>query len=260
MTQAATPIESETLASLPGVRHGFFTRQGGVSDGVFASLNCGLGSGDDPRAVAENRARAMATFDLAGDALATAFQVHSAEARAITAPFAAGARPEIDGMATRVRGLALGVLAADCTPVLFADPSARVIGAAHAGWRGALSGVVEATVEAMMALGAKRHAIRASIGPTIAQASYEVGPEFPAPFLVRDADARDFFSPSTRPGHFLFDLPGYVARRLSALGVAGIDVVEHDTYAEPNLFFSYRRNTHEGERDYGRALSAIVLA
>ena len=259
MNLPATPFESETLAALPGVRHGFFTRRGGVSQGVYASLNCGLGSGDDGRAVAENRGRAMAAFGLPGEALATAYQVHSAEARAIAAPFAPDARPKIDGMATRARGLALGVLAADCAPVLFADPHARVIGAAHAGWRGALGGIVEATVAAMETLGAKRRSISAAIGPSIAQSSYEVGPGFPEPFLARDADARDFFAASTRAGHFMFDLPGYVARRLSALGLAAVDIVDHDTYSEPSLFFSYRRNTHEGEKEYGRALSAIVL-
>jgi polyphenol oxidase len=254
------PFESPTLSALPGIRHGFFTRRGGVSSGAYASLNCGLGSGDDVRAVAENRARAMAAFGLKAEALATAYQVHSAEAQAIEAPFAPDRRPAIDGMATRTRGLALGVLAADCTPVLFAEPEARVIGVAHAGWRGALGGIVEATVAAMETLGARRNAIRAAIVPTIAQASYEVGPEFPAPFLARAADSRDFFVSSPRPGHYLFDLKGYVARRLHALGLAAVDLVEHDTYAEPTLFFSYRRATHEGERDYGRGLSAIALA
>jgi YfiH family protein len=255
----AIPLQSEVLAELPRVRHGFFTRRGGVSGGVYASLNCGLGSGDDPAAVRENRARAMAAFGLAGEALATAYQVHSARVLVIEAPFETGARPQVDGLVTRRTGLALGVLAADCTPVLFADPEAGVVGAAHAGWRGALTGVLEATVAAMVGRGARRAAIRAAIGPTIAQASYEVGPEFSGAFLEHSFENRAFFKPSVRPGHFMFDLPGYVAKRLGGLGLAAVDPLARDTYAEPELFYSYRRNTHEGIKDYGRGLSAIAL-
>ncbi|HUI16577.1 MAG TPA: peptidoglycan editing factor PgeF [Alphaproteobacteria bacterium] len=255
----AAPLESAGLAALPGVRHGFFTRQGGVSRGLYASLNCGLGSGDDPAAVRENRARAMAAFGLAGEALATAHQVHSARVHLLEAPFALAARPQVDGLVTRKRGLALGVLAADCTPVLFADAEAGIAGAAHAGWRGALAGVLEATVEAMVGLGAVRAHIHGAIGPAIAGSSYEVGPEFPAAFLAEDRANSVFFRPAARAGHFMFDLPAYVAERLARLGLAAVDRLEHDTYAAPELFFSYRRNSHEGLGDYGRCLSAIAL-
>jgi YfiH family protein len=258
MTSAA-PLESAALAGLAGVRHGFFTRQGGVSCGIFASLNCGLGSGDDAAAVRENRARALAAFGLADGALATAYQVHSARVHVVEEAFAAEARPQVDGLVARRPGIAIGVLAADCTPVLFADADARIIGAAHAGWRGALAGVVEATVGAMTALGAKRARIRAAIGPCIASTSYEVGPEFPAAFLAEDAANQRFFRPSPNAGHHMFDLPGYVAARLARLGLAEVDRLAHDTYASPELFFSYRRATHRGEKDYGRGLSAIAL-
>ena len=255
----AVPLVSEALAELPGVRHGFFTRQGGVSRGAYASLNCGLGSGDDLAAVRENRARAMAALALPEEALATAYQVHSAKAIEVEKPWAKEARPRVDGLVARRPGLAIGVLAADCTPVLFADPEARVVAAAHAGWRGALSGVIDATVEAMVAAGARRQAIHAAIGPTIAQASYEVGAEFPGPFLAEDAANAAFFRPSARAGRFMFDLPGYVAKRLAALGLTRVDRLARDTYAEADLFFSYRRSTHEGSRDYGRILSAIAI-
>lgn len=256
---AAVPLESEMLAKLPGIRHGFFTRQGGVSQGVFASLNCGLGSGDDPEAVRVNRDRAMAALDLSGAALATAYQVHSARVSVVETPFAVETRPRVDGLVTRHPGVALGILAADCTPVLFADPGARIVGAAHAGWRGALGGVLEATVEAMVALGARRAVIHAAIGPCITQDSYEVGPEFSGAFLADDPSNVMFFKPSMRAGHFMFDLPGYIAKRLAALGLAATDRLRRDTYAEAPLFFSYRRATHEGAGDYGRGLSAIVL-
>ena len=258
MTPAA-PLESAGLAALAGVRHGFFTRQGGVSRGLYASLNCGLGSGDDPAAVRENRARAMAAFGLAGEALATAHQVHSARVHLLEAPFGLATRPQVDGLVTRRRGLALGVLAADCTPVLFADAEAGIVGAAHAGWRGALAGVLEATVEAMVGLGAVRAHIHSTIGPAIAGRSYEVGPEFPAAFLAEERANAAFFRPAARAGRFMFDLPAYVAERLARLGLAAVDRLEQDTYAAPELFFSYRRNSHEGLGDYGRCLSAIAL-
>jgi hypothetical protein len=254
-----TPIESEVLTALPGVRHGFFTREGGVSSGAYATLNCGLGSGDDAGMVRENRQRAMAALGLEGEALVTAYQIHSPTALVVETPWPHDARPRVDGLVTRQRGIALGVLAADCTPVLLVEPECGVIGAAHAGWRGALSGILEATVDAMVGLGAARKLVRAAIGPTIAQASYEVGPEFPAPFLARNASDSAFFAPSERAGHFMFDLPGYVASRLGALGLGAVDQLAHDTYAEPERFFSYRRNTHEGIKDYGRGLSAIAL-
>ena len=256
---APSPLESKVLAALPCLRHGFFTRQGGVSQGQFQGLNCGLGSGDDAVAVRENRRRAMAIFGLPGEALVTAYQVHSATAVVVEAPWPPDARPRVDGLVARKPGIALGVLAADCAPVLFGEPEGRIIGAAHAGWGGALGVILVATVDAMVRLGARRDSIRAAIGPAIAQASYEVGPEFPAPFLKRNSADAAFFAPSRRAGHFLFDLPGYVASRLGALGIAAIDRLAHDTYAEPERFFSYRRNTHEGIGDYGRGLSAIAL-
>jgi len=255
----AVPLESARLKALSGVRHGFFTRQGGVSCGVYASLNCGLGSGDDPAAVRENRARAMAAFGLPASALATAHQVHSARVEVLEATFPLDSRPRVDALVTRRRGLALGVLAADCTPVLLADAQAGVAGAAHAGWRGALAGILEATVEAMVGSGARRERIHGAIGPSIAGTSYEVGPEFPLPFLAEDRANSAFFQPAARLGHFMFDLPAYVAEHLARLGLASVDRLPHDTYAAPALFFSYRRSSHDGLSDYGRCLSAIAI-
>ena len=256
----AVPLASDALAELPGIRHGFFTRQGGVSSGVYASLNCGLGSGDDLGAVRENRARAMAALGLPGDALATAYQRHSARVILVEEPWSIEARPEVDALVARRPGIAIGILAADCAPVLLADPEARIVAAAHAGWRGALAGVVDAAVEGMVAAGARRQAIRAAIGPAIAQVSYEVGTEFHERFLAEDTTNAAFFRPSARVGHFMFDLPGYLAKRLAGLGLARVESLARDTYAEADLFFSYRRTAREGSRDYGRILSAIALA
>ncbi|HTI88477.1 MAG TPA: peptidoglycan editing factor PgeF [Alphaproteobacteria bacterium] len=256
MTTPST-IETSALA-LPGVRHGFFTREGGVSSGLYASLNVGNGSRDDQRNVRENRERAATALGVARDALVTIYQVHSATAVTVAAPFE-GTPPQADGMATSEPGLALGILTADCAPILFADPHAKVIGAAHAGWRGALNGVIEATVSAMETLGAKRAEIRAAVGPCIGPASYEVGPEFPAPFLALDGAAERFFRPAPRDRHYLFDLPGYVRHRLRALGLAAADIVALDTCADETRFFSYRRTTLRREPDYGRGLSAIAL-
>jgi hypothetical protein len=243
-----------------GLRHAFFTRVGGVSDGLFASLNCGLGSGDDATAVAENRRRAMAALDLDADRLVTCYQVHSPAVVTVERVWTNADRPRADAMVTRERGVALGILTADCAPVLFADADAGVIGAAHAGWRGALGGVIEATVDAMRGLGASVGRIAAAVGPSIAQRSYEVGPEFPAPFIAEDAASDRFFAVAPRPGHFLFDLPGYVAHRLQRLRLARVEASGGDTAAEPERFFSYRRACLRHERDYGRALSAISLA
>lgn len=247
------------LNDLAAVRHGFFCRTGGVSEGLFASLNCGYGSGDDPAKVTENRRRAMAMLDLEGDRLVTAYQVHSPDVVEVKEVWARESAPKADAMVTRVRGLALGILTADCVPVLFADAQAGVIGAAHAGWKGALTGVVERTVEAMAALGAAPKRIVAGIGPAIAQRSYEVGPEFPAPFLEQDTRNADFFCPAQREGHFYFDLKGYVARRLCETGVGTIQALPCDTCAEAERFFSYRRACQRREPDYGRGLSAIYL-
>lgn len=261
------------LNDISGLRHGFFTREGGVSTGpYYASLNCALSSGDQPAAVLHNRARAAARFEMPVAALHTLRQVHSAtvvevEGRpqnaastTITAPvWAVDQPPAADALVTRQSGVMLGILTADCVPVLFADPQARVIGAAHAGWKGALCGVIEATVQAMIRLGGDPARLVAAIGPCIAQRSYEVGPEFPIPFLQQDPESADLFAPSRRAGHFMFDLPAYVARRLERAGVAFIQRCPNDTAAEEARFFSYRRATLRGEPDYGRGLSAIAL-
>ena len=247
----------QALAGLDGIRHGFFARAGGVSEGVYASLNCGPGSADDPGAVAENRTRAMAALGLPAEALYTARQVHGTDA--ITLQTADTERRAGDALATASPGIALGVLTADCAPVLLADPGARIVGAAHAGWRGALDGVLAAAVAAMQTLGAERGRIVAAVGPCIGRASYEVGPEFRTRFVAEDAaNARWFAEP--RPGarpHF--DLEGYVGAKLGALGIARVTVAGADTCAE-ETYFSYRRARTRGEGGYGRALSAIALA
>ena len=254
------PISHALLEDPSGrIRHGFFGRTGGVSEGLYRSLNCGYGSGDDPKAVHENRARAMSACGLSPTTLCTAYQVHSAEALVVTEAWAREDAPRVDAMATATPGLALAILTADCVPVLLADREAGVIGAAHAGWRGALNGILEAAVEAMLGLGARSNEIRAVIGPAIGAASYEVGPEFPAPFLARSAQDEDLFAPTRRDGHFLFDIVGYVARRLGTLGLAAVEATGGDTCAETGRFFSYRRSVHRGEPDYGRNISIVAL-
>ncbi len=245
--------------ALPGLRHGFFTREGGVSEGLYASLNCGFGSGDAAEHVAENRARALAAAGMPAGSLVTAYQVHSPDVAVVEKLWRRQDAPKVDAMVTDRPGLTLGILTADCGPVLFADAEARVIGAAHAGWRGAVTGVLEATVVAMEALGARRGRIAAVLGPCIAQRSYEVGPEFPAPFLAQSPENAAFFAPSAREGRHMFDLPGYVVHRLGALGLGQVGRLANDTCAEADRFFSYRRATLEGEKDYGRGLSAICL-
>lgn len=247
------------LNDLDGIRHGFTTRLGGVSEGPFATLNCGYGSGDDPERVTENRARAMARADIADLPLVTCYQTHSAKAVHVETPWRREEAPQVDGMATDRPGIALGILTADCAPILMADAHARVVGAAHAGWRGAVGGVIEATLALMVKLGARIENICAGIGPCIAQRSYEVGPEFPAPFLAQDGRNADYFAPSRRAGHYLFDLPGYVASRLRAGGVPQVHLAYSDTCAEADRFFSYRRTTLAGEKNYGRLLSLICL-
>jgi len=256
---APSPIKLGALDGGPRVRHAFFTRQGGVSGGPFASLNCGFGSRDNPADVERNRTIAAAQLDLAPDRLVNCHQIHGTDIVTVERPWPRTANPRADGMVTMVPGIALGVLAADCAPVLFADPDAAVVGAAHGGWRGALAGVAEATVAAMIALGARAERIRAGIGPCIGQPSYEVGPEFAARFAAEDPESPAFFAPATRPGHFLFDLPGYIAARLGRLGLAAVERSAHDTAAEKELFFSYRRACLRGEADYGRGLAAITL-
>jgi polyphenol oxidase len=242
-----------------GIRHAFFTRRGGVSTGIYHSLNCGVGSGDDPAAVRANRTRAMAALDLPGDALFTCHQHHSAEVAVIDAGSVPVEAPRVDALVTTSPNLALGIVTADCGPVLFADTNDRVIGAAHAGWRGALGGVLEATVDAMIEQGARADNIAAAIGPMIGPNSYEVGPEFPAPFLEQETGNAVFFQAAAKSGHFLFDLPGYIAARLARLGLGDILRLDADTCHDEANFFSYRRSCHRGEGDYGRMLSTIVL-
>jgi len=246
--------------SLPGIRHGFFTRVGGVSAGVYASLNCGFGAKDEAARVSENRARAMKLLRLSPSALATAKQVHGAETVVVEKPWPEDLAPRADALVTNRPGIALGILTADCAPILLADSEARIIGAAHAGWRGALQGVIEAVVAAMEDLGASAPRICAAIGPCIASTSYEVGPEFPAPFLAQDLANAAFFARGARAGHFLFDLPGYTEKRLKALGLKRVELSGADTAAEAARFFSYRRACLKGEPGHGLGLSAIALA
>jgi hypothetical protein len=242
------------------VTHAFFTREGGVSGAPYDSLNCGLGSNDDPEAVRTNRARAMARLGLGTEALATVYQIHSTRVVAVERSWPAEARPQADGLVTRTPGLAIGILTADCVPVLLADADGGVVGAAHAGWRGALDGVLEAIVAAMIGLGARRDRLCAAVGPCIRQNSYEVGAELRARFVADDPASDDHFAPAARPGHFQFDLPGYVVRRLAGLEVGAVDALPHDTLADEERFFSFRRTTKAGGGDYGRQLSAIALS
>lgn len=253
------PIEADCLAELAGVRHGFFTREGGVSEGLYASLNCGLGSRDDRARVEENRARAARLLGTGGSRLLTCYQVHSADAVVAVEPWGAAAMPKADALVTRVEGLAVGALAADCAPVLFCDPEARVVAAAHAGWKGALTGILEQTVRSMEGLGARRRRIRAALGPCIGPDAYEVGPEFEARFLAAAPENARFFNRSGPAARPLFDLPAFALERLARLGLDTVESAHACTYADPNRFFSYRRTTHEGAPDYGRQVSAIML-
>lgn len=254
------PLQADSLAILPGIRHGFFTRQGGVSRGLYASLNCGQGSKDDPVAVIENRQRIAQHLGSFHDDVQTVYQVHSAEVLAVDTLQDRERLPKADGLVTKTRGLAIGVLTADCAPVLFADPDAKVVGAAHAGWRGALGGVLEATVAAMETLGAERGRIFAALGPTIGGTSYEVGPEFVAAFESADADNARFFTipKGCRTPHF--DLAAYVMARLGRLGLKSAEAQAPCTYENESMFFSFRRATHRNNADYGRQISAIVVA
>ena len=260
MTDAAPALIRAPNLLLEGITHGFFTRQGGVSTGVYASLNGGIGSKDAPQAVAENRRRMSVALGVAPVHLLVPYQVHSPDAIAVSEPWPHEARPHCDGIATATPGLALGVTGADCGMVLFADAGARVIGAAHAGWKGALTGVLEATLAKMESLGARRNTISCALGPMIGQASYEVGPEFVARFLAAGADNARFFAASGQAGHALFDLPGFIAARLQAAGVGNFENLALDTYSDPERFYSYRRTTHLKQADYGRLVGAIALA
>lgn len=245
--------------SLPGLVHGFFTRRGGVSRGVYQSLNCGLGSHDERERVLQNRAYVAGKLGAKASHLVTCHQAHTATCLTVDKAFQPGEAPRADAMVTVVPGIALAVSSADCTPILFADPEARVIGAVHAGWRGALQGVLEACVEAMVAAGAERARIRAAIGPTISQPNYEVGTELVEAFLKADPGFARFFAPGARDGKAQFDLPGLVAHRLRSAGVGQVEDLALCTYADETRFFSYRRMTHRGEADYGRHLHAITL-
>jgi purine-nucleoside/S-methyl-5'-thioadenosine phosphorylase / adenosine deaminase len=255
-------IEAASL-TLTGIRHAFFTRAGGVSTGLYASLNGGVGSQDESGKVTENRARMAAALGVEPRRLLTAYQSHSPNVIIAEAPWTTENRPQADAIVTRMRALAIGVTTADCGPVLFADPRAGVIGAAHAGWRGALSGVLEATVAAMERLGAARGQIRAALGPMIRQDNYEVGPDLVARFRTEDPASSRFFAQARREDRAkdraMFDLAGYIAARLKRAGIGQVEDVALCTYAEPDRFYSYRRTTHRGEADYGRHVNAIAL-
>ena len=252
-------LQSSSLHNLPNVRHGFFTREGGVSEGIYASLNGGLGSQDDYGHVSENRRRMAAAVGVAPERFVTCYQIHSPTVVVAETPWTREDAPRADALVTRIPGLAIGVTTADCGPVLFADAAAGVVGAAHAGWKGALTGVVESTLASMEALGADRSRISVGLGPMIRQPNYEVGPEFVERFAAADAGSEKFFRPGARAGHAMFDLAGYIAARLKRAGVEQVEDLGNCTYADPARFFSFRRATHQGEADYGRHVNAIAL-
>lgn len=250
-------LEILTSDLLSGVRHGFFTRAGGASSGIFEGLNCGPGSSDQAEVVAINRGRVAGAMGLAPEALTTVHQVHSGDAIAVSGPLSAPL-PRVDALVTATPGLGLAILTADCQPVLLADRQAGVVGAAHAGWKGLLAGVLEATVDAMRNLGADPARIRAAIGPTISQRAYEVGPEILDAFTVDDPDAARFFAQGTGD-RLMFDLPGAGLARLRAAGIEQAEWIRHCTYSDPARFYSYRRSVHSGAADYGRLISVIRL-
>lgn len=250
-------VEAIRAAALAEVPHGFLGRRGGVSSGICAGLNVGLGSGDDREAIHANRRLAVEAV-APGARLVTLHQVHSATALSVTEPFPDDSRPRADAMVTDRPGLALGILTADCAPILFADARAGVVGAAHAGWKGAYSGVIESTVAEMERLGAERGQIAAAVGPCIARRSYEVDEAFLRRFVETDPDDERFFS-GGRDGHHQFDLEGFVLSRLAGAGLGRVEALAEDTYSQPDRFFSYRRATHRGEPDYGRQVSLIAV-
>jgi YfiH family protein len=259
MTDSSAIFLSHPALDLVGIRHAFFTRRGGVSDGLYASLNGGQGSADDPARVKENRGRMADALGVGRDRLVSCYQIHSAEVVHVGEPWRREMAPKADAMVTSQRGLALAVSTADCGPVLFADAEAGVIGAAHAGWKGALGGVLEATLDAMERLGASRGATVAVLGPMISQSAYEVGPEFVERFVAADAANRRFFALSERLAHARFDLPAFIRSRLEAHGVGRCEDMARCTYQDEERFYSYRRVTHRGEPDYGRLINAIAL-
>lgn len=258
-TNTLAPIEADCLAGLAGIRHGFYSRAGGVSEGIYASLNCGLGSDDDRDAVRANRIRVAQHLQSDQADVLTAYQVHSANAVVADGAIAQDQRPKADAIVTRTPGLAIGILTADCAPVLLAEHDAKIVAAAHAGWRGAVGGIVQATIQAMLRLGAQRDRIRAAIGPCISQAHYEVGPEFEDDFLRRDPSNARFFMRRSTDSKPHFDLPTYTAYQLQNEHIATTEIVEHCTYASESMFFSFRRATHRFEPDYGRQISAIIV-
>jgi YfiH family protein len=251
-------LASPLLAAVPGLRHAFFTRAGGVSEGIYESLNGGIGSNDDPEKVVENRRRMAEAMGVAPTHFLSVHQTHSPDVVVASGPWQGAARPRADAIVTRTEGLAIGASAADCGPILLADPNARVIGAAHAGWKGALSGILESTVDAMEKLGAERNGIVAAIGPLIRQQNYEVGNEFVERFIEADAGNALFFLPAARERHAMFDLAGFIRLRLENAGVLVIDDTGLDTYSDPR-FYSYRRSVHRNEPDYGRHVHSIAL-
>ncbi len=254
-----TPVTCPKLSVFPGLRHAWFTREGGVSAGpLYGTLNGGLGSSDERAHVIENRRRMAAHLSVAPERFLSVWQVHSPDVVTVSAPWP-DERPKADALVTATPGLAISVATADCGPVLFADPVAGVIGAAHAGWQGAFKGVLEATIAAMLAQGARRADITATIGPMLSQRNYEVGPEFVQRFHAANVSNARFFKPSPKPAHALFDLPAYNRMRLKAAGIGTINDLALCTYDDEQRFFSYRRTTHRKESDYGRLISAIVI-
>jgi polyphenol oxidase len=251
-------LSSPLLSAIPGLRHAFFTRDGGVSHGIYAGLNGGLGSNDNPASVVENRRRMAERMGVAPTHLLSAHQTHSPDTIVVTGPWSGPSRPKADAIVTARAGLAIGITAADCGPVLLVDPIAHVIGAAHAGWKGALTGILESTIEAMEGLGAERGGMVAAIGPMIRQQSYEVGSDFVERFVEADAENAVYFIPSNRDGHAMFDLAGFIRARLENAGVLMIDDLGVDTYSDER-FYSYRRSVHRKEVDYGRHVNAIAL-
>ena len=252
-------LKADNLTALLNVQHGFFTRQNGHSSGIYAGLNCGLWSGDDKDVVIRNRNMCAERLGVESGSLLTVHQEHTADVVTVDTPWVPDGAPVADALITDRPGLALAILTADCAPVLFADPGAGVIGAAHAGWKGAYKDVVEATVRAMTTLGAQRKTIRAAVGPCIGASSYEVGPEFRTRIVKQNTDHDCYFTGSGKAGHFYFDLQSYVVDRIKQTGISKIEPVDTDTYGDEERFFSYRRSCHRGETDYGRQLSGIAL-